>query len=62
MSRPRINSHTFTLRIAPQLDDMLTEACWDHRTTKAAWIRAAIRKSLGLDRPLPERMRKETTR
>lgn len=41
--------HCLTLRIQPQLDEALTEACWDHRTTKATWIRAAIRRSLGLE-------------
>jgi hypothetical protein len=54
--------HCLTLRVEPELDEALIEACWTHRTTKAAWIRAAIRKSLGLDHPLPQRMRKETTR
>jgi hypothetical protein len=54
--------HAMTLRIEPQLDDILTEACWAHKTTKAAWIRTAITRSLGIRNPLPQRMRKETTR
>jgi hypothetical protein len=54
--------HCLTLRIEPQLDEILTEACWAHRTTKAAWIRSAIRQSLGIHNPLPQRMRTETTR
>lgn len=62
MSRQPIHTHCLTLRIEPQLDNALTDACWARRTTKAAWIRTAIRNSLGLDQPLPQRMRKETTR
>lgn len=58
----RIKNHALTLRIEPQLDEMLTETCWDHRTTKAAWIRAAIRQSLGIRNPIPQRIRKEQTR
>lgn len=54
--------HCLTLRIDPQLDEILTETCWDHRTTKAAWIRAALRQSLGIQNPIPQRMRTETTR
>jgi hypothetical protein len=54
-------NHCLTLRIEPQLDEVLTDACWTTRTTKAAWIRSALRRSLGIEDPMPRRMRKETT-
>ena len=53
--------HCLTLRIEPELDEVLTEACWDHRTTKAAWIRAAIQQSLGIHNPA-QPIRSEKTR
>jgi hypothetical protein len=42
----RNKMHCLTLRIDPQLDDLIADASYDRRTTKAAWIRAAIRQSL----------------
>lgn len=54
--------HCLTLRIEPELDELLAEACWEHRTSKATWIRAAIRQSLGIHNPLPQRLRKEHAR
>jgi hypothetical protein len=57
----KTTNHAMTLRIDSQLDDILAEACWEHRMTKAAWIRAAIRQSLGIQNPMPQRMRKEPT-
>lgn len=54
--------HCLTLRIDPQLDEILTETCWDHRTTKASWTRAALRQSLGIQNPMPQRLRKDTIR
>lgn len=47
MVRKRI--HCLTLRLDPQLDELLTEVAFDQRTSKASWIRMAIRKSLRLD-------------
>jgi predicted HicB family RNase H-like nuclease len=38
--------HCLTLRIDPQLDDLITEASYDSRLSKNAWIRAAIRQTL----------------
>jgi hypothetical protein len=35
-----------TLRLDETLDDGLTEAAYDQRVSKAAWIRSAIRQSL----------------
>ena len=35
-----------TLRLDDTLDDLLTEAAYDRRTSKAAMIRSAIRQSL----------------
>jgi len=55
------NYHCLTLRIEPQLDEALTEACWEHRMTKAAYCRCALRQSLGLANPMPKRLRKENT-
>jgi predicted transcriptional regulator len=58
----KTKKQAMTLRLDPDLDDLLTEICWEHRTTKAAWIRAALRQSLGIQDSLPQRLRKETTR
>jgi hypothetical protein len=38
--------HCLTLRLDESLDDLLTEAAYDRRTSKASWIRMAIRQSL----------------
>jgi predicted transcriptional regulator len=57
----KTNKHAMTLRLDPDLDDLLTEVCWGQRTTKAAWIRAAIRQALGLQNQTPQRLRKEPT-
>jgi hypothetical protein len=38
--------HCLTLRIDPELDELISDASYDHRLSKAAWIRAAIRQSL----------------
>lgn len=58
----KTKKHAMTLRLDPQLDQVLTEVCWDRRTTKAAWIRAALRQSLGIQNPMPQRMRTERVR
>lgn len=41
------NSHAMTLRLDPRLDELLTDASYDARLTKAAFIRRAIHTSLG---------------
>ena len=52
-------THCLTLRIEPHIDDMITEASYDSRTSKAGWIRAAIRQSLVLaDQTIMEQKRK----
>jgi hypothetical protein len=48
--------NTMTLRLHPELDELLTEASYDRRTTKADWIRAAIRARLIAERTA-EKMR-----
>lgn len=35
-----------TLRLDPRLDDLVTDAAYDARQSKAAWIRLAIERSL----------------
>jgi len=42
-------TQSMTLRLEPQLDDLVADAAFDRRTTKASWIRAAIRRSLKID-------------
>lgn len=49
------NSHCLTLRIPPELDDLVIEASYDRRTSKAAWIRGAIRQRLGQDQRQDQR-------
>jgi hypothetical protein len=43
------NSSCMTLRLSPQLDELVTEASYNHRMSKAAWIRMAIKRSLEVD-------------
>lgn len=38
--------HCLTLRIDPEIDDLVCEASHERRISKSAWIRAAIRQSL----------------
>jgi len=40
-------THCLTLRIMPEMDSLVTEAAYDSRQSKTAWIRAAIRQRLG---------------
>jgi hypothetical protein len=42
----RIYTHCLTLRLTPDLDELLTEAAFDGRITKSDWIRVAIRQRL----------------
>ena len=37
-----------TLRLDGPLDDLLTEAAFEHRTSKSAYVRSAIRSRLGI--------------
>ena len=39
-------THCLTLRLTPDLDELLTEAAFDGRITKSDWIRVAIRQRL----------------
>ena len=39
--------HIMTLRIPSELDSLVTDAAYDARQSKTAWIRAAIRQRLG---------------
>jgi hypothetical protein len=39
-------SKALTLRLDPQMDELVTEAAYNRRSSKATWIRAAIRHSL----------------
>jgi hypothetical protein len=49
MNRKHI--HCLTLRLDPQLDDLLTETAFENRTSKSSWIRMAIRQRLRDQRP-----------
>ena len=49
MNRKTTYTRCLTLRLDPKIDELLTDACWSRRTSKAAWIRAAIRQSLGFE-------------
>lgn len=62
MSKKPTHTHAMTIRIEEDVNDALTEQCWASRVSKAAWIRAAIRQSLGIQNPIPQRMRTETKR
>ena len=43
------NTHCLTLRIDQRLDDLLVEASYERRISKAAWIRETLRYRLGSD-------------
>lgn len=60
MPRQITNTEAMTLRMPRALDDALTEACWEIRTSKSEWIRMAIRRSLGISTSLPKRLRRES--
>ena len=40
------NTHALTLRIPEELDLQITDAAFDARQSKSAWIRFAIQRSL----------------
>jgi len=40
-------THALTLRIDTTINELLTEAVWERQTSKAQFIRAAIRQRLG---------------
>lgn len=42
----RTYTRCLTLRIEPNVDDLLAEAAYDRRLTKSDWIRTAIRRGL----------------
>jgi predicted transcriptional regulator len=50
----RKSTHCLTLRLDPQLDELVTEAAYDHRASKSDWIRMAIRQRLRLDFAEPQ--------
>jgi Arc/MetJ-type ribon-helix-helix transcriptional regulator len=39
-------THSMTLRLTRELDELLTEASYDRRVSKSDFIRSAIRQSL----------------
>ena len=41
------HTHAMTLRLAPHMDKLLTDAAYDERLSKAAWVRIAIRRVMG---------------
>lgn len=57
MNRRSTFTHCLTLRLDQTTDELLTEAAYDRRTTKAAWIRAAIRRCLGTTERTTDRVR-----
>jgi hypothetical protein len=40
------NTHCLTLRIPPELDLLVSDAAYDARLPKSAWIRRAIQRCL----------------
>ena len=40
-------THCLTLRILPEMDLLVSDAAYDARLSKAAWIRRAIHASIG---------------
>jgi predicted transcriptional regulator len=48
-----------TLRLEPTVDELLSEVAYDRRTTKADWIRSAIRQNLGITDARPGRLAKK---
>lgn len=47
MSRKLTYSRCQTLRLDPRLDDLLAEAAFEHRISKASYVRAALHHQLG---------------
>jgi len=62
MSKKPIHTHAMTIRLEESLNDALTEMCWEQRIPKSAFIRAAVKRSLGIQNEMPLRLRKEPTR
>lgn len=46
----RKKTHCLTLRLDPQVDELICEVSHDDRMTKADWIRSAIHQSLARTR------------
>jgi len=40
------NSHCLTLRISPELDSLVSDAAYESRQSKSAWIRLALQRIL----------------
>jgi predicted HicB family RNase H-like nuclease len=53
----RKHTQAMTLRLDPTISDLLNEAAWRKRISKAAYIRGAIKTRLGND---PQTNQKET--
>jgi hypothetical protein len=53
------HTHCLTLRLEPQIDELIAAASWERRTSKASWIRAAIRQRLGMADARPGRLTKK---
>lgn len=59
MTRVTTFTRCQTLRLDQQLDDLLTEAAYDHRTSKSSYVRSALRNCLGIADRTPERLRRD---
>ncbi len=57
MNRRSTFTCCLTLRLDPATDDLVTEASYDRRMSKAAWIRMALRHCLGTTERTPDRVR-----
>ena len=56
------HTHCLTLRLEPQIDELITEASWERHTSKASWIRSAIRQNLGIAPAQAESLKKRIRR
>ncbi len=61
MIMKRTHTHAMTLRLDPRLDESLTEASYDARLSKAAWIRRAIHAQLVTNRRTEPRLHNPAT-
>ena len=53
----KMNTHSMTLRIPPELDLLVSDAAYDARQSKASWIRTAITQRLARVRRTETSMR-----
>jgi hypothetical protein len=58
MSRQATFTRCQTLRLDQPLDDLLTTAAFEGRMSKASYVRAAIRQSLGVVKQSPTRLKR----